>query len=591
MGPVTSTPIAAVRGPRSWVVPPERTLLKWLYIGRISVAAAVFLAAALSWWRADLTALLVASLSVTAALVVTAASYWYSHLGAGAGAGGAGQTFLYGQALFDVALVTAIVHISGPYSYFAALYILVITAYTLLMPFANALLVALLAGIAYTADVILGRQGELSAAVLLQVAVYWLVASAAGYLASRLRVMGTAHETLAAELQRVRLEAADILRHIGAGVLTVAGDGTLVYANPTAETMLGLPRGMHRDRPVLEQVDQVAPVLGEAIRRSAREGRRVVRTVADVATGGRSFPIGFTTTLLRTAEGDAPSVTAIFQDISDARRLEELRLRTERLEAVAELSASLAHEIKNPLASIRSAVTQLSRFAAPGADERVLAGLIVRESDRLSALLTEFLDFSRVRVTRSVKLDLVAVAEHGIGLARQHPDCTPKATILLEAAERPVLIEGDEDLLHRVVFNLVLNAVQAASAAAEVRVQVGPAASGDLPAGVVMDAPQVLRVSDAGPGVAAELLPRIFEPFVTGRPGGSGLGLAIVQRAVQAHRGLIFCETVPGRGTTFSVFLPARFAAEEAAPAEPALSGLPSSAPPALHSPLRGTTA
>jgi len=554
--PVPSTPSVKVsRG----VVPPARTLLKWLYVGRISVASAVFLAAALAWWRADLTALLVASLSVTLALVVTAVSFWHTHVRLKE----FGQTFLYGQSVFDVALVTAISHISGPYSYFAALYILVIAFYTVLMPLANGLLVALLAGIVYTADVIVG--GELSAAVLLQVAVFWLVASATGYLASRVRVAGAAHETLEAELRRVRLQAADILRHIGAGVMTVDGDGTLVQANPTAEVLLGLPLTTLLGQPVLEQVDRVAPALGAAIRRTAREGRRVVRTVAEVTGHGRTFPVGFTTTAVRAAEGAAPSVTAIFQDISDARRLEELRLRTERLEAVAELSASLAHEIKNPLASIRSAVAQLSRLAPQGADERVLAGLIVRESDRLSALLTEFLDFSRVRVTRSARLDLVAVAEYGIRLARQHPDCSPGAKISLEASDGPVVVEGDEDLLHRVVFNLVLNAVQVSPVAADVRVRVASASAGDVPGGVAMESPRLLVVSDTGPGVSPDVLPRLFEPFVTARVGGTGLGLAIVQRAVQAHRGLIFCDSVRGRGTTFSVFLPARFNAEEGA--------------------------
>lgn len=536
-----------------------RTLVQWLYVGRVSVASAVFLAAALAWWRADLTSLLVASVSVTLALVVTAASFWYSHVRFRR----IGQTFLYLQAVFDVALVTAVSHISGPYSYVAALYILVIAFYSVLMPLANGLLVALLAGILYTADVIVG--GELSAAVLLQVGVFWLVASATGYLASRVRVAGAAHETLEAELRRVRLQAADILRHIGAGVLTMDGDGSLVYANPTAEVLLGLPLTELLGQPVLERLDGVAPALAEAMRRTAREGRRVVRTVAEATTNGRVYPVGFTTTAVRAAEGVPPSVTAIFQDISDVRRLEELRLRTERLEAVAEISASLAHEIKNPLASIRSAVVQLSRLAPQGADERVLAGLIVRESDRLASLLTEFLDFSRVRVTRSVRLDLVAVAEHGIRLARQHPDCSPAARIALEAADGAVIVEGDEDLLHRVVFNLVLNAVQAAPASADVRVRVAAASPAELPGGVAMESPRLLAVTDKGPGVSPDVLPRLFEPFVTARPGGTGLGLAIVQRAVQAHRGLIFCDSLRGRGTTFRVYLPARFNAEETA--------------------------
>ena len=541
-------------------MPPALTLLKWIYLGRVTVASAVFLAAALSWWAADPTALLVASLSVTLALVVTAAGYWHTHVRIAP----FGQTFLYGQAVFDIALVTAIAHITGPYSYFAALYILVIAFNAVLMPLANGLLVALLAGIVYSADVVFVQRVELPSAALLQVAVYWLVAMATGYLASRVRVVRAAHENLEAELRRVRLEAADILRHIGAGVLTLDADGSLVYANPTAEVLLGLTAAELEGRPALEQIRRAAPALSDAIQQTAEGGRRLMRATAEVTAPGRTFPIGFTTTAVRAGEGAPPSVTAILQDISDARRLEELRLRTERLEAVAEISASLAHEIKNPLASIRSAVTQLSRLAPAGADERVLAGLIVRESDRLSTLLTEFLDFSRVRVTRSARLDLVEVAERGIQLARQHPDYTADAQIMLEAQERPVMVEGDEDLLHRVVFNLVLNAVQAAPAAADVRVRVTAAAGDDLPGEVVMEAPRLLRVSDRGPGVAPEVLKRLFEPFVTGRPGGTGLGLAIVQRAVQAHRGLIFCDTVRGQGTTFSVFLPARFTAEEA---------------------------
>ena len=196
-----TSPIPDGRRARTGTVPPAPTLLKWIYLGRITVASAVFLAAALSWWAADPTALLVASLSVTLALVVTAAAYWHTHVRLAE----PGQTFLYGQALFDIALVTAIAHITGPYSYFAALYILVIAINAVLMPLANGLLVALLAGIVYTADAVFVQKADQPAAALLQVAVYWVVATATGYLASRVRVARAAHENLVAELRRVRL--------------------------------------------------------------------------------------------------------------------------------------------------------------------------------------------------------------------------------------------------------------------------------------------------------------------------------------------------------------------------------------------------
>ncbi|MGD0484648.1 MAG: ATP-binding protein, partial [Gemmatimonadales bacterium] len=368
-----------------------------------------------------------------------------------------------------------------------------------------------------------------------------------------------------AELRRVRLEAGDILQQIRSGIMTVGGAGELVFANPTAEALLGIRAAELRDRPVLDLLDEIAPPLAQAIRRAAADGLRVSRTEAEAHSGGRVWPIGFTTTPVHVAKDEPPSVTVIFQDLSEAKRMEALHLRTERLEAVSEIAASLAHEIRNPLASIRSAVEQLARMSGGGGDERTLAGLIVGESDRLSRLLSEFLDFSRVRVTRAAGVDLVGVAEHGIRLARQHPDCVADAAITLVAPERPVRLEGDEDLLHRVVFNLVLNAVQAARTAPRVTVEVRVPAPDELPQSVVLEAPRLLVVRDEGPGVSAEVLPRLFEPFVTGRVGGTGLGLPIVQRAVQAHRGLIFCDTEAGRGTAFSVYLPSRIGAEETA--------------------------
>ncbi len=538
-------------------MPPARTILRWLYIARLSIAFGVFVGAALAWWSADLTQLFVASVSVTAAFAVTAASIWYSHVRAGH----IGATFLYVQSLFDLILVTAVVHVSGPDSTLTALYIVVIATYAVLMPFANGLLISLLAGFLYAATVALGPSDP-SAAVLMQMAVFWLVAIATGYLASRVRVASQAQAALTAELDRVRLEAGDILRNIRTGVVTVSGDGRLIYANPTAESVLGLDAQALRDRPVLGLLEQIAPVLADSIRLT-REGGRVVRREGEASVGDRRFPLGMSTTAVQADDGRTASVTAIFKDISDEKRYEALHLRTERLEAIAEIAASLAHEIRNPLASIRSAVELLAKVASAAGDERVLSDLVLRESDRLSRILTEFMDFSRVRVTKSARVDLVAVAEAGIRLARRHPDCPAGARLELVGVDGPVQIEGDEDLLHRVVYNLILNAVQMSHGPPHVTVEVAVPAPATLPANLAIDAPRLIRVRDRGPGVHPDILPRLFEPFVTGRPGGTGLGLAIVQRAVQAHRGVIFCDSVPGEGTTFTLYVPAHTGAEE----------------------------
>ncbi|MFQ6046955.1 MAG: ATP-binding protein, partial [Gemmatimonadales bacterium] len=183
-------------------------------------------------------------------------------------------------------------------------------------------------------------------------------------------------------------------------------------------------------------------------------------------------------------------------------------------------------------------------------------------SDRLSRLLSEFLDFSRVRVTHSRPVDLGKITRAAVEVVRNHPDCSKGCDISLELQH--VEVEGDEDLLHRVVVNLVLNAVQA-SRGGRVHVAVRAAGPDDMPSGVQLERAVLLRVSDDGPGVPQELRERLFDPFVTGRSGGSGLGLAIVQRAVEAHRGVVFLDETSGRGSSFTVLLPAAGAREVAA--------------------------
>lgn len=291
-----------------------------------------------------------------------------------------------------------------------------------------------------------------------------------------------------------------------------------------------------------------------AIAGTQRDGRRQVRAEGFVTLGEKRFPIGVTTTPHILDESGPPSVTAIFTDISDQKRLTELNVRNERLEAVAALSASLAHEIKNPLASIRSSVEQLGRSTRANDDERFLTELVVRESDRLSRLLSEFLDFTRVRMAESQTVDIRSIAQTAVELVREHPDCPQDA--IVEVCGDVTRVQGDEDLLHRIVVNLVLNALQAAGREARVKVTTEQVPVRELPTGVASDKSVVLRVEDNGPGIPEHLLRNLFDPFVTGREGGSGLGLAIVQRAVEAHHGLVFVDSDPGVGTTFSIYLP-----------------------------------
>ena len=529
-------------------------LVRRIYVARLSLAGAIFLAAIFVWQRADQTSTLLASLAFAAAMMFTVGSAFLTEVKRREPS----DALLKTQAFFDLALVTAVVHVTGgSSSQFAALYILVIALYALMLSARGTILIATLGCLLYFADIFFFFRSTVEPAVLLQLSVFGLVAVTSGLISARLREAGFGRaEALTAELVAARLQAADVLNNIRSGVVTVDDAGRLLYANPDAGALLGLPLEQSIGRPILDALAPVAPELARALERTVAARIRTTRAEGRVTGPRGEFPIAITTTWF---EGEGPvasAATAIFQDASDQKQLEALHLRAERLEAVAELSASLAHEIKNPLASIRSAVEQLASASTDADDRQTLSALIVRESDRLSRLLSEFLDFARVRVTQVAEVDLGGIARGAAGLVAAHPDRRENVSVRCAAPAEPIMIEGDEDLLHRVVFNLALNAVQAAPASGTVTIEVAPIPADETPGDLLFDRGAVaLRVSDDGPGIPDAIRDRLFDPFTTTKPGGSGLGLAVVHRAIEAHKGLVFVDSNI-RGTRFTVLLP-----------------------------------
>jgi two-component system, NtrC family, sensor histidine kinase PilS len=538
-----------------------RRIMRWVYVGRLAVASAILLAAVFVWQRAERGDTLAATLIFASAVAATVASATYSELYRRP----LGRGFRALQTVFDLLLVTAVVHVTGgSASQFAALYILVIACASLLLQGLGGPLIALAGCTLYFGDVILGHSTPVDLSVALQLVVFAAAAVGSGYISARLQEAGAGSRRLAAELVKVRLQAADILENIRSGVLTIDGAGHLLFANPAAGVLLGVDLTRQIGVPILDDLGRITPGLAEALTRALSAQVRTSRAEAAVELPDRTFPIGVTTTFTR---GDGTpagmTATAIFSDISDQKRVESLRIRAGRLEAVAELSASLAHEIKNPLASIRSAVEQLAGMTrrtdgtAADDDAITLSSLIVRESDRLARLLSEFLDFARVRVTRIERVDLGTIARDAANLAAAHPDTGGTAQVTCLTPPEPVVIDGDDDLLHRAAFNLALNAVQAAGPAGCVTVEVTPLLPDQVPVGMTFERGAVaLRVTDNGPGIPADVRERLFTPFFTTKAGGSGLGLPVVHRAIEAHRGVVFVDSAAGKGTRFTIVLP-----------------------------------
>jgi len=544
------TPIARLRA----ILDPRRALL-WVYAIRTVVSVALIvvlpqLAVAQTATAVRLVqAAAIVAFAVTGISLIAVEMYRVS----------TGRVFLLAQAVTDIALITALVHVTnGSDSQFAALYILVIAYAALLIPRSGGLIAAIVTCAFYFTDIVVTRDFVLDSTAWLQMANFATVAVGTGYVSARLREVGSGSEVLAETLRRERLQASDVLDNIRSGVMTISGDGVLQYSNEAAGTLLGVPLAELTGRSVRAELGRTAPELVVALDRAVRTRTRTSRAEALVTHDGTTAQIGITITYLE-ADGEAGfgSATAIFSDISDQKRLEDLHLRAGQLEAVSELAASLAHEIKNPLASIRSAVEQLGRMPTATEDAGVLTRLVVRESDRLSRLLSEFLDFARVRVTQVQPLDFAALLRDTIDLVLAHPDRAPTTRILFDSDVAEPRIDGDSDLLHQAVFNLVLNAAQAVGAGGVVRVTIREATSDTVPGGVVPETGAVrVVIEDDGPGMPAEVRDRIFTPFFTTKPRGTGLGLPVVHRAIEAHRGVVLVDSAPGRGTRFTIILP-----------------------------------
>jgi two-component system sensor histidine kinase PilS (NtrC family) len=548
-------------------------VLYWIYAARLVISLAVFGSAILvgDFLERQVPGSLppefplIAIVGLAVAAFLTPIAYRISHRKGRR----IGLVFFYSQAALDVLLFNGVVHITGGSgSPFVSLFIALAAGYALILPLSSAILTAMVAGILYLFLNLAVEADTNSIVLVLQVLVIMLVALAASLVGARFRQVRSELRSVEGELHRLRLDTADVLRNIPSGVITLDASGNLVYMNLAAADLCGLDGTGLLGLDLLPELERRAPEVAAAVRETMETGRRVQNREADVLAdpgpgadgkGADPVPVAVSTTMLQDV-GAGPSHVVLLQDLQAVRQLENLRLRTGKLEAVAELSASLAHELRNPLASVRSAVEQLSARVKEDEDEQILGRLIVREADRLSRILSEFSDFARVAVAERRPVDVEGLLREVIETVRRNPAAEGRATITSEILDDMSGLWGDPDLLHRTLFNLVLNAVQVGDPEETVTVRVvADALRPDLvPAEVSLGHPVRIRVSDDGPGIDAEDLPRIFDPFYTRREGGSGLGLSIAHRAVQAHGGALIASSNPGEGATFAMVLPRR---------------------------------
>jgi PAS domain S-box-containing protein len=398
--------------------------------------------------------------------------------------------------------------------------------------------------------------------VFFPLSLFYLVALTIGYISSRLDREGEKVANLGRELRRLSLESSDILYNIPTGVLTCDLAGRLIFANPAGLRLLALEGEPVIGRPVRTVLGLRWKALREIIARTLEEGTPVLRAEIAAAgnaedTGGAAH-LGVSTSLLRDLNGETLGVTAIFQDISHRRRIETLSRRTLRLKALTELSASMAREIRDPMAAIRSTLDRLEHCEAPE-ERRRLLDVIRNETGRLSGLLDDFLRFARIRVREWRRVDLLKLIEEIKTLVMVRPDVASRIAFYLDGfqGEGRDVVWGDPELLKQVFLNLFVNAAEAIAGHGKIRVRFEGRASGAGGGGGEPDYLRVL-VEDDGPGLKEEIAERVFDPFFSTKEDGAGLGLAIAHRIIEAHRGRIEIRNRRGKGCRCTLELPAR---------------------------------
>nr|MBN2276714.1 PAS domain S-box protein [candidate division Zixibacteria bacterium] len=467
------------------------------------------------------------------------------------------------QIVLEIVIEVGIIYTTGNISSaFSALFILTIISAALVTNLAGTLGVASLVSISYSFVVwfgltIGGTPGSSTKAlqtifssddaafynIFLHILTFFLVAFISGYLVERLKSKDRELEDTSKALRQARLETDDILRHLNSGLFTIDRDGRIIYFNRAAEEILGYREEDIKGNDLRDIFSTRMPELVENLLEVLNSEKRSPRSEISITNpAGINIPLGISTSLLIDDDSAIRGVIAIFQDLTETKKLEEKIRAADKMAAVGELSAAIAHEIRNPLAAISGSVEVLREELKLANENQRLMDLIVRESSRLNNILSDFLLYARGRRSAFKKVELCRLVSDVIEVVKHHPSYHKGIDLKMKAEESFIYIFGDDDQIMQILINLAVNGCEAVGdKTGHIVIDIIP----DDPGGIIIE------VSDDGPGIDASIRTRIFDPFYSTKNYGTGLGLAIVQRLAGNLGAEISCYPGSPAGTVF----------------------------------------
>jgi len=465
------------------------------------------------------------------------------------------------QLAVDILLVTWLVWnsniIQSPY---VALYIVIIAVSSLFLGPREAVVTSVGCAVAFTACSleITGIAGQIDNTRLVSgsilqtvqwVGLFDVAFLVVGLLSARLAERQSRSDVrlLAATQSLANLRALHerIVASIRSGLVTTDLDGRIFTFNFAAQEITGYREEAIRGKDASILFGDLKDDIAETLR-ALEKGQNSPRFETNCLTSeGMRLRLGYSISPLSSESGDTTGMVITFQDLTQVRSLEETSRRQDRLAAIGRMAASIAHEIRNPLAAMRGSIQMLRSEVESNSSQAELMEIILRESDRLNRIITDFLSYARPRSLTQARVDVGDLLHQTFALMRHSPEISTNQSIVEELPEEPIFAEADEGQLKQVFWNLARNALQAMPQ------------GGTLRATLESNSNNRLRMSftDTGRGMSPDQVEHLFEPF-SSTTGGTGLGLSIVYQIIRDHGGTINVRSRVGQGTTITVELP-----------------------------------
>lgn len=493
---------------------------------------------------------------------------------------GARPASVFLQLVGDAGLVTGFVAITGgldsPMSF---LYLLPIVVAAMLQYRRGALSLAAVCWTFYAALVLFGQDSGLlrplpgssrpadgRAYLFLVVHLVGFVAVAllASYLSERLRAQGRELVERRGAMARLQILNENIIESIHSGLITTDLEGRVQFINRGGTEIVGLTLGDLKDRPIGAVLGLEPDFLRKA--RAILLARRRFRFEREFERpDGRRIFLGTAVSTLQDRAGAALGYIFIFQDLTEIRALEqEIRLK-ERMAALGEMAAGMAHELRNPLAAIAGSVHFLRASLHLEGEALELMDIILRESERLDRTIRDFLTFARPGPFAPADCDVVRLLEDSAKLLSRSREFRPAHRVETRFEAGEIRCEVDPNRMKQVFWNLATNALKAMPDGGTLTLEARQLETGHVE----------IVFADDGVGMDERQRESYFQPFAGAFGGGTGLGAAIVYRLIEEHRGRISLETAPGRGTRIRIVLPRHQQGAPAAAAEALAGGRP----------------